>query len=133
MHICPKNHPGFSIVEILMFLMVVFSLVVVLLSSAVTLNRSRSSNLQQIATGISTCEMERLRNLYFTALPTTGSIDSQCNQDLNKLGSGSTAQRVVADFAGDENIKKITLVVTWTEKGANKDVTMETLISKYGL
>lgn len=125
---------GFTLIEVLLFLLVVLALVTILLSSAGSLTKTRSANLESIAAKIASCEIEGLRKLAFASLPGSGSVGAPCDADLSKLPAGS-ATRTVAGYGSppDPDIKQITISVTWTEKGIAKNVKMDTLIYKYGL
>ena len=125
--------PGFTLVEILILLIVVFSMVLILLTTSGTLRKSRSTNLSDIATKIASCEIERLRGISFndpvftTNLGTPQAIAAPCNADISKLPA-SSATRTVTDY-GSSNIKQITINVSWT----GDSVQVATLKSKYGI
>lgn len=135
----PTTHsrvkPAFTLVEILVFLLVVLALVLVLLTSAGTLDKSRSVNFSGVAGKIASCEMERLRGLNYTVLPANGTsaIGSPCNADLSKLQSPNSADRTIVDYTGDPDIKQITIEVTWTEAGVQQSSKLVTLRSRYGI
>lgn len=142
---------GFTLVEILIFLLVILSLVIVLLTSAGTLDKSRSVNLSSVAGKIASCEIERLRGLpftdsvFFSNLGTPQAIIAPCNTDLSKLPgtvpTTKSANRTIVDYdhnganppLPDPDIKQITIVVTWTEAGVAQTATLVTLKSKYGI
>lgn len=125
--------PGLTLVEILLFLLIVLTLVTILLSSSGVLKHLRRVNLDTVATKIASCEIEELRKKDFAQLPSTGSIGVPCDQDLANLPAPKTATRTISDYLGDTNIKQITITVTWTEKGLARQFTTDTLISKYGI
>jgi len=132
---CRHWRPGFSYVEILLSMFLILALVAILLTTSTTYIHSRRTNLQTIATKMASCEIERLRNLNFTAvssLPPSGSLDASCTNDLSKLPAGTTV-RLVADFGSNPKIKQITAAVSWTEKGLAQQIKLETLISENGL
>ena len=128
-----EMHQGLSLIEVLLFVLVAMALVTVLLSSAGVLDKTRGSNLETVATGVGSCEIERLRKLNFASLPTSGAVGSPCNTDLTLLPPPNSAYRTVSTFQNDANIVQVTITVTWTEKGIAKSTLVETLISKYGL
>lgn len=124
---------GFTLVEVLLFLLVVLVLTTILLTAAASLVKTRGVHLDSIASQIASCEIEELRKIAFVSLPTTGNIGPPCDADLAKLPPPATAERTVVDFQTDPDIKQITIAVNWTESGITQEIKMETLISKYGL
>ena len=130
---CRRLLPGFSYVEILLSMFLILALVAILLTTSTVYIHSRRTNLQTIATKMASCEIERLRKLAFSQLPTVdGQFDASCTADLPKLPAGTTL-RLVADFGSNPKIKQITTAVSWTEKGSSQQIKLETLISENGL
>ena len=137
--------PGFSLVEVLLYLIVVMALVVILLSAAGVLKKTRGADLETIATGIASCDIEKLRLLSFPPTPPATPIPP-CDQNLTSLPAASFI-RTVVDYGGcppepscppapspaDPNIKKVTITISWTESSVTNSITSQTLISKYGL
>ena len=136
-HVNCRLRPGFTLIEILIFLLVIFALVTILLSATGVIRHNRNVTLTTVANEIAICEIERLRDLTFSALPAVGTaaIGAPCNADVTKLppGPGSTANITVAYYQGDVDIKQITITVSWTEKGTPDSIQIETLKSKYGV
>ena len=128
-----KFLPGLNLVEVLLYILVVLGLFTVLLSSAGTLSKSFSSNLETTATIMDSCEIERLRKLDFASLPSSGALGLPCSQDLSKFPAPNSATRTVSDYQNNPDIKQVVVTVTWTENGITKDAKVETLITKYGL
>lgn len=134
---------GFTLIEVLLFLLVVLALVTILLSSAGSLTKTRGANLESIAAKIATCEIEGLRKTDFGSItltdlvtyPNGEPITGTCvDNDLPKLPEARSANKKVTEYAPpDPDIKKIEITVTWTESTVAKDVKMDTLIYKYGL
>ena len=56
-----QGRGGFSLIEVLLFLLIVLVLVTILLTSASNLSKTRQVNLDSIASEISSCEIEQLR------------------------------------------------------------------------
>lgn len=130
-----KSQSGFSLIEVLLFLLVVLVLVTILLTSASSLAKTRGVRLESIATEIASCEIEQMRKNSFDSIaigPPTD-IGAPCDQDLSKLPQGTTARRTVSLYQSDSDIKQVELSVDWTENGANRNIKIDTLISKYGL
>src|SRR3989344_4945686 len=67
---CRRLLPGFSYVEILLSMFLILALVAILLTTSTVYIHSRRTNLQTIATKMASCEIERLRKLPFSQLPT---------------------------------------------------------------
>jgi len=120
---------GFSLIEIVLALFLVMALLSILFTSTGTYIHSRNSNLQSIAAKIASREIENLRNTDFGSLPGTSSFS---DSDLTKLPSGTT-NRTVSNYQSDVDIKQITVIIGWTEKGVAKQLVMDTLISRNGL
>ena len=130
---CRRWRPGFSYVEILLSMFLILALIAILLTTSTVYIHSRRTNLQTMATKMASCEVERLRKLPFSQLPTLdGQFDATCTADLSKLPTGTTV-RLVADFSSNPKIKQITTAVSWTEKGLAQQIKLETLISENGL
>jgi type II secretory pathway pseudopilin PulG len=132
---CPTLKPAFTLVEILLFVVIVLVLITILLTTSGNVFRTRSVYLESVATTIASCEIEGLRKTAFASLPGSGSITSPdpCAQDLSKLPSGSSATRTVSNFNADADNKDIIISVNWTENGVTHNVKLDTLISKYGI
>ena len=120
---------GFTLIEILLYLLLVLAMVTILFSASGTYITSRRSNLQSVAAKIASRDIETLRKSDFASLPGTGSFS---DPDLSKLPS-STANRTITDYEGDSDIKKVEILIAWTEKGVAQQLKMDTLISKNGL
>ena len=128
-----KVNPGFSLIEVLLFLLIVLVLVTILLTSASNLSKTRQVNLESVASEIASCEIEQLRKTDFSLLPGNGSIGAPCNADLSKLPSAATATRTTSDYQSDPDVKQVVVLVGWTENGVARNVKIDTIISRYGL
>lgn len=124
---------GFSLIEVLLFLLVILVLITILLTSASSLSKTRGVHLESIANEIASCEIEQLRKTSFASLPGNGSIGPPCSGDLSKLPTGSTATRTVSNYQSDTDIKQIVTSVNWTENSVARNIAIDTLISRYGL
>src|SRR3990167_3024907 len=132
---CRRWRPGFSYVEILLSMFLILAFIAILLTTSTVYIHSRRTNLQTMATKMASCEVERLRKLPFSQLPTLdGQFDATCTADLSKLPAGTTL-RLIAGYGSPANpkIKQITTAVNWTEKGLAQQIKLETLISENGL
>ena len=138
-----RKFRGFSLIEILIALFVIVALVTILFSSSGTLFTTRSSKLQTVAAKIASKEIENLRNIAFTSLPTEG-IDKACSTidpDLSKLKGPPTCKVYVVNYDGKSDtvppltdIKQVTVKINWkTDNGADQNIKMDTLIYKDGL
>lgn len=125
-----KKQPGFSLVEVLLFMLLALAMATILITSLGGLSKTRGVNLEATASQIASREIENLKNTPFTSLPSSGAI---LDPDREKLSSDATATRTVANYQGNTNIKQITITVDWTEKGVSKQIAMVTLIYEYGI
>jgi len=121
--------PGFTLVEIIITLFVIMILSVILLTTSGTVTQRFKVNLQSTAAKIASKEVERLRNIDYASLPPTGSVS---DTDLSKLPSGA-ATRTVTNYQSSTAIKQVNVTVTWQVNGANKQISMETLIYQNGI
>ena len=130
---CQLFRPGFTLIEIAFASMFLLAIVAIFLAGSGSFIHNRGSYLQSVATEIASCEIERLRNLAFDALPTEPlTIPAQCNPTPSKLPAGYTAGKTINNYSGSD-IKIVTITITWKLNNANKNLKVETLISKYGL
>lgn len=111
-------------------------MVTILLVSALSLNKTRGVNLESIATQIASREIEDLRKMAFTAIPSCPE-PSGCpladTSDLPKLPNGSGVRIIPDNYQGDSKIRPVTIRITWVESGNSKQINLDTLISKNGL
>ncbi len=89
------------------------------------------------ALSIAEKKMEELKAAQFEALALAANT-AFSDADLNKLKNGSALYSVTAhDGDNDGNVendlKKITVTVNWTYQSESKAVTLNSLVSKYGL
>lgn len=125
---------GFTLVEILISIVLIFAIITVLFASTGTLTASRGSNLQSTATKIASRQIENLRNTPYASLPVCPSPNG-CDitdDNLSKLPSGS-AKQFLDDYDGSGDIKLATVQVGWVTSGAAKQLKIDTLIYRYGL
>ncbi len=125
-----KFKEGFTLIEILVALFVVVILGILLLTTSGTITQRHSSNLQSIAAKVASKEIERLRDIGYSQLPTSDPITG--DPDLAKLPSAN-AQRTITNYLDAPEIKLVSITVSWQLNGANRQVLMETLIYQYGL
>lgn len=126
-----KNQPGISLIETLLFVLIVLAITTILLTTAGSFSKTLGVSLNTRAAKIASREIETLRNTPFASLPGSGAIT---DPELAKLPSG-TATRTVVDYGSppDPDIKLVTVTINWTESGGTKNVVFDTLIYKYGL
>jgi len=130
----PKLKSGFTLIEILISLILILAIILVLFASTGTLNASRGSNLQSVATKIASRQVETLRKTAYSSLPTCPLPDGcpLSDSDLSKLPSASAKQFIDA-YSRSADIKLATVEVDWTVSGAPKQIKIETLIYKSGI
>lgn len=126
--------PGFTLVEILISLILIFAIITILFASTGTLTASRGSNLQSIATKIASRQIETLRKTAYSSLPTCPSPGGcpLTDSDLSKLPSGS-AKQILDTYESSADMKLATVQVDWIVNGAVKQLKIDTLIYKNGL
>lgn len=124
--------PGFTFIEIVLFLLFIIALITILLSASGTYAISRKSNLQGVATKIATCEIEGLRKLSFSNLPGSGTFtDSSCSQGTPL--PQPTYTRTISDYQGNLKIKLVTVTINWVENSVTREIKLETLIYENGI
>ncbi|MBI2011558.1 type II secretion system protein [Candidatus Daviesbacteria bacterium] len=135
-----QNQKGFSLIEMVLVLLI-FGLIVLMIvnlpSSIQLIGVSKNSSL---AKEIASAKIENLRSSGFENLVTgqTTLVDSR----LSKLPSSSGTVIIEdcpvsictqAEIDGNIKIKVAKVKVSWRENNANKDLTIDTLISEGGL
>lgn len=127
---CRRRRPGFSLIEVLLFMLMALAMATILINSLSGFSKTRAVNLEATASQIANREIENLKNTTFPSLPGSGSIS---DPDLTKLSPDATATRTVVNYQGDTDIKQITITVSWTEEGVAKQIEMVTLLYEYGV
>jgi len=98
---------------------------------------SQMSRAYVIAQAVAQTKMEELRLLGFAALNSSqNTVFTDSN--LNKLKDAAGAYAVTEfdadnDGQNEDDIKKITVTVTWSERGESKIVSLQTLLGQTGL
>ena len=117
---------GFSLIEVIISIFIVG--IMIYISNAILLGAPliQSAKNQDIALKIAVNEIEGMRALGYTSLPTSGPFP---NDLLASLPSGS-GDIAISDFNIDT--KKIIATVSWVERGVQKSVSLSTLITKVG-
>lgn len=121
---------GFSLVEVLLFMLLALAMATILINSLSGFSKTRAVNLEATASQITNREIENLKNTSFSSLPASGAIS---DSDLAKLSPDAAATRSVTNYQGNTNIKQITITVSWTEEGVAKQIEMVTLLYEYGV
>jgi len=125
-----KRGRGFTLIEVLMAIIilatVLMTLITVFLYGFDVLSRTKQVAL---ATQIAQEEIEAIRNMPFSDILTLGTTFT--NEELTRLhhGQGSLA---LEDSEG-ENIKKLTVSITWDHHGKQMRKDIVTLITKQGI
>lgn len=109
-------------------------------AAAGTYKHIRRSSLNTIATKIASADIENIRKLPYADIPNSATLTSNDYPDIAKLPS-SNVTRTVSNYdppgcnpaCGSQDIKKISLSVNWNEKGLARQISMETVIYKYGI
>ena len=120
---------GFSLIELIVALGLI-SVAVLLLGVAVSsVPLTKNTRDQNLAYHIAVKKIEELRSISYASLPGSGTFTDPGFAELNS----AAGQLTVASYQGSSEIKHITVTVTWTDGGANKNVTLDTLMAENGL
>jgi type II secretory pathway pseudopilin PulG len=132
-----KKTKGFALVDVLIAIALVGLAAVILGSIYPGLRLSRISRSDLVAGGILQSKMVELRGVSFDSL-SIGEGVSFDHPELEKLYSGQATYTVEffdADNDGtpDENIKKITVTVSWYDANSLKSRSLSSLSSNTGM
>lgn len=129
------NKLGFSLTEIVIVIALAGVIVIVLANIPATLGLIGQSNHQSLANQIIDMKIEDLRSQGFENLGNGTSTITDTR--LNQL-PGSSSEVVIEDCplavcTNSEEVKKITVKVTWNEAKGSKEVKVVTFVGKGGL
>jgi len=140
-----KMRHAFSLVEVLLSLFFVIALVGILVGTTGSMLTRRQSDLSNIATKVTTKEVERLRGLDYTSLLAEGNLActgtyAPFQDDLDKLRSGQIC-RIVTSFEDPENpgvfpddVRWVTVDVKWkNDNGTQLSFALDTLVYENGI
>ena len=121
---------GFSLIEVLVA-MVVLGIMLLTLISVFIYGFNVISRSTQVAVATQICqeEVERIRNLTFDTVAALGTTFT--NTKLSRLLNGQGVQAVEADAGND--IKKLTVSVTWTYRGQSLRKDVVTYVTRMGV
>ena len=124
-----NRNSGFTMIELMLSLALLFVTLVIFTAALGTLPLIKNTKNQNIAYHVAADKLEQFRNLDFAALPLSGGF---ADPALDQLESAS-ADFAINDYEGSSQIKRVTVTVSWLEAQAAKNVVLETLISDTGL
>jgi|GEM_PF-1218988 len=130
-----KSNQGTTLLELIIAVSV-FSISLLTLYMVIiygiTVNR-QAKNLA-MSYEVASKEVETIRNTPYAALvdQTDGNFYSDSTADLVKLPDGQ-GKLTIENYNDNDKIKKITVIVTWTDKGQTKTTTMSTLATEGGI
>ena len=125
-----KREEGFSLIEILIA-MVILGIMLMTLISVFIYGYNVLSRTKQVALATQICqeEIERIRNLPFATILTLGTTFTN-----DKLASLKDGQGILAlESSVGNDIKKLTVSVTWAYRGQTLRKDIVTLITKLGV
>ena len=116
---------GFLLIEVIIALALFIATLTIFGVVLSTLPLTKTARNQNLAYHIAAKKIEELRNTPFVSLPSSGSF---VDAGFASLESPS-GQLTVADY-GSNQIKRVTVLVSWQEGGLARSVTMETLMAR---
>ena len=130
-----KTQQGFSLIEVVLVVMIVGLTLVLFSNLPNSLNLIGISDHTSLAKDIATkqIEFERLRG-FSVLVDGTSSISDPRIANLPTGSATSVVEPCPSDiYKKNESIKKVTVTVSWQDKGQPKSVSLVTLISQGGL
>ena len=131
-----------DLIDILMSTILIAGILTAVFAAAGTYKQIRRTSLDRTATKIASTDIENVRKLIFTDVSVgTTQLSAAEYPDLSKLPTSVPATRTVAYYVppscnlacGNQDAKNVSVVVNWTEKGLARQITLETIIYKYGV
>ncbi len=119
-----NSQKGFSIIEVIVGISLIFVLFALAMLQVGTLDISRKQRYENIAYHIANKQMEDLRATAYASLPASGTIS---DPSLSQIPSGAGSY-TVADYPGYAGMKKMVVTVTWND-GAAKSTILQTLVT----
>lgn len=120
---------GGDLIDIAIATFVIVALITAVLATATTYKHIRKTQLQNTATKLASKKIEELRNQ--ASLP-SNVTDQQTA--VTELPSGylhlTVADPSPPQFPSIPNLKLITVKMTWSEQGANQEVTLNSMITR---
>ncbi len=117
---------GYTLVEVLVSIFVLGSALAVFTTASLMSTATRGTEYRDIALHIAETELETLRSVGYSTLPTSGPFVSD---ELAELPGGAGTVTVTAYNA---ETKQVGVSVGWIEEGAERSVTLDTLITEVG-
>jgi prepilin-type N-terminal cleavage/methylation domain-containing protein len=137
-----ENERGFSLIEVLITIFILGVVCITLISVFIYgFNLLQKTKKVALATEIAQAEVERYRNTPYatikalatgTALPlTTESQTLLGTPEYFNNGTGSATFETIP--GGDDNIRKLTVQITWTYRGQQQEKNVVTYIASSGI
>lgn len=120
---------GLSLIEVMISMGILVALFALYTAALNTMNATKSLRFENVAYHVANKKMEELRGTAFTSLPSSGTINDSMLSQIPS-GAGSFA---VANYVSYSGMKEITVIVTWTERGINKQFELKTLAGSGGI
>lgn len=116
---------GFTLIEVICSL-VIITVVIIAFSQilGVSMHNNYKLELKNKAINLAQAEMERLK-----ALKTIAELEAEIT-DFVDAGNGYEKKIEVSDYNGINQLKEVTVIIRWQEKGTERFYSLSTLIYK---
>ncbi len=129
------NNRAFSIIEIIMVIAVAGAIVLVVANIPNSIGLIGRSKNESIAKEVATQKIEQLRGQTYANLAsgTTPITDQRISSLPGGTGTSAIEDCPVTICPTAQDVKKVTVTISWTEKNEPRSVILSTLISEGGL
>lgn len=130
------NQKGFSLVEVLLVVMMVGFIAMMIFNLPQSLRLTGASSHETLAKEIASQQIERLRSRTYENLGGNGTMpisDPRLDKLIGGVGSVTVADCPGSVCVNNEEIKQITVEVSWQDEGKTNSVKYDTLIARGGL
>lgn len=129
------DQKGFSLIEVMLVVVLVGFMVLIMANLPSALGLIGGSKHESLARDIASKKIEEVRNQGYDNLA-NGQSAIQDSRLIELIGG--SAQSLIEDCpltvcSNNEQIKKVTVTVSWLEQGQPKSVTIATFVAKGGL
>jgi prepilin-type N-terminal cleavage/methylation domain-containing protein len=136
-----KKESGFSLIEVLVTIFILGAVCITLISVFIYgFNLLQKTKKVAVATEVAQEEVERYRNMQYSAIfdlgtgtqPLSAEGQAILGNPVNFInGQGSATLDTVV--GGDENIRKLTVTITWMYRGQQQEKNVVTYIASSGI
>jgi prepilin-type N-terminal cleavage/methylation domain-containing protein len=130
----PSLRRGYTFIEVLIALFIIAVMILVFATAQQTTLLTKKMREETIASHIAERQMEELRSMNFASINSSASLS---DPDVAKLTSGIVS-RAVSDFAnddadGEDELKLVTITVTWQSLTGTRVLNVTTLVTRQGI